>query len=284
MGLFKKKYSYTPPVHNDRPVYVSFSIDNTPYVDGEATIVVDSCLHNEYGAPIGWAAFPSYYNYTKDDFEILNTPFGHYFKDTSHPAKSRVTRIESDNYTHGLPDCSGKVAGFILPEKVVTVGRHLFTRTNVPIIVPPSLFVVEKNALSEYRGEYSYKIFDRIATYYEGAYYFGNERNPYHVLICANHNAERCIIHPNTRIIQESAFSDMIAVSYRRFNYNSLVIPRSVGYIGSQNCFSYIKNVEFENPDGWYEFASNDYRCGNSICGRPGHINFSDGLRRRIGG
>ena len=285
MLWFKKKNTYTPPNYNDRPVDVRFNIENNPYADGEATIKVDSCLYNQYGAAIGWAAFPTYYDYTKGEIEVINTPFGHYFKENSRPAKSRVTLIESNSYTHGLPDCSGKVAGFILPEKVITVGRHLFTQTNVSIIVPDSLFVVENNALSEYRGEHSYKIFDRIANYYEGAYYFGNERNPYHVLICANHNAERCIIHPNTRIIQDGAFSDMAVASYRKFDHiNSLVIPKSVGYIGRQNGSSYIKNVEFEDPNGWYEFADNDYRCGSSIWGKPTALNFYDGLRKRIGG
>ncbi len=283
MGLFKKKYKYTPPEYNDRPVYIIFSIGNTPYVDGEATIKVKPGLYNQYGAAIGWAAFPTYYDYIHDDIEILNTPFGHYFQDKSHPAKSVVTLIESESFTGGLPDCSGKIAGFILPEKVITVGKGLFTRTNVPIIVPDSLFVVERDALCRYEGEHSYKVFDRIANYYEGAYYFGNERNPYHVLICANHHAERCIIHPNTRIIQEGAFSEVVGGAVRKFtNINFLVIPKSVGYIGPQDCLLYMKKVEFEDSNGWYEFAENDYACGSSILGSPTALNFFDGLRKKI--
>ena len=282
MAWFTKKSSYTPPDYNDRPVEIRFTIENTPYADGEATIKVDRFLYNEYGAAIGWATFPKYYDYTKGAVDVVNTPFGYYFKDNSRPAKSRVTRIESDSYTGGLPNCSGKVAGFILPETVITVGRHLFSYANVPIIVPDSLWVVRGEGLYKCSGAQCSMTLDRIANYYEGAYYFGNERNPYHVLICANHEAERCIIHPNTRIIQEGAFSEG-GQPYRKFAHiNSLVIPKSVGYIGRQNCFSYIRNVEFEDPSGWYEFAYNDYVCGDSIWGKPNCLNFSDGLRKKV--
>lgn len=279
MGLFKKKPVYTPPVRNDRPVQLRYNIEKDTYRE-EATIIVDNKLQNKNGVPTEWLTFPKYFDYREEAAIPVNTPFGHYFKELYHEGKCRVTKIYCGKYgTSDLEYCHGYVKGFVLPETVVEVGG--FGQTHVPIIVPDGLRKVIGKGLYDYNGYLPG--LNRIANYYEGAWYFGNEKNPYHVLICADHEAEKCIIHPNTVIIQEDAFSRRYGNNqYRNFLISSLVIPASVKYIGRQDWCNYITDIQFEEPKGWYSILFSGYSIDGKIYGDATEVyQFCGGLKKK---
>lgn len=274
MGLFNKKPVYKAPVHNDRPIEIRFDIIDDPHEYGVAKLMVEPMVYNRYGAPVAWATFPSHKNFTEGKCTVRTTRFREYVEDTRHTVAHRITEISSN--FGGLPNCQDYVKGFIIPDTVEKITG--FGNTHVPIILPDGLKEVGGQGLYIVQSLYYTKELDQIANYYEGAWYFGSENNPYLVLICAYHEAERCIIHPNTRIIQQGAFERCFANNlYRNFRINSLVIPASVKYIGSQRSDLYITDVQFEDPDGWYEFDFTPRRLSRT----PDFRDFSSGLKKK---
>lgn len=157
----------------------------------------------------------------------------------------------------------------VIPNGVTRIGDRVFRSYMYNYIsVPDSVVSVGTEAFTYETGAIIY-----ARTEYNGAYYFGNEKNPYLILWkvkdASNSSYE---IHPDTKIIGESAFS-------RCTNLLSITIPESVVSI-AKNAFygctslssvtvlnpnTEIHNTAFDEPttpDSAYTLYENAYYLG----------------------
>ncbi len=109
----------------------------------------------------------------------------------------------------------------VLDDRVTEIGGYAFygAKNLKKITIPSSVTRIGKNAFKDCTSlEYNE---------YEGGYYLGNDENPYLVLCqVKNRRSSEFTIHPNCKIIYDSAFKDCV-------NVESLVIPNGVLDIGS---------------------------------------------------
>lgn len=115
--------------------------------------------------------------------------------------------------------CSS-LTNITIPHGVTRIGATAFYECEnlSNISVPDSIEYVGYEAFP-YCANIQYKAYDN-------AVYLGNSNNPYVVLIrCANDSITSCIIHPDAKIIHNSAFYDCT-------NLTSITIPAEIKMIG----------------------------------------------------
>ena len=129
----------------------------------------------------------------------------------------------------------------VIPEGVTRIGDRAFRGYQYKSISIPSSVVSV--------GEYAFtQLFDTTIsarTEYNGAYYFGNEENPYHILWRVIKNTDESYeIHPDTKIIANSAFAACKSLS-------SITIPESVEVIEKRAFYgcSMLSSVTISNPN-----------------------------------
>lgn len=137
------------------------------------------------------------------------------------------------------------------------------------ITIPDSLTSIGKYA---FEGCYSIKYNE-----YDNAYYLGNEKNPYVLLMKANGNSiNSCIINENTRIIYCYAFEGCSKLTSIKIPNNII----SIGYYAFNNCTS-IKNVYFlGNLENWcnISFGSTDDQLTFSSSSTDNPIYYTENL------
>ena len=109
-----------------------------------------------------------------------------------------------------------------IPDSVTDIGEHAFTRCEFleSITIPESVSYIGASAFSENESI--------DFNEYEGAYYLGNEENPYHTLVMVKNNgASSYKIHTNTKIIYSKAFAYCTSLTF-------IDIPEGVTHIGSE--------------------------------------------------
>ena len=111
-----------------------------------------------------------------------------------------------------------------LPDSVVKIGYDAFRGCK-------ALVDIRMSSNVSYIGTYAFLNSNNLKfNEYDNAYYLGNESNPYIVLVKAKaNNIASCVIHPDTKIINGSAFSST--------SITEITIPGGIVYIGD-NAFS----------------------------------------------
>ena len=110
-----------------------------------------------------------------------------------------------------------------IPESVTRIGAFVFGGcTNLKeLIIPDSIVSIDPCAFMDC-GE----IFNVPCNEYENAYYLGNEKNPYVVLLKAKDTTiKECTIHSNTKFVGSKAFKDCVALE-------KVEMPDKVVFIG----------------------------------------------------
>ena len=97
------------------------------------------------------------------------------------------------------------IAPISIPDSIETIGSSAFYCTVESITVPDKNFSVGSYAF----GNYAYSTPHLIMNEYGGAYYLGNDSNPYVMLVDVSwrYSADTITIHDQTRIICPGAFS-----------------------------------------------------------------------------
>lgn len=109
-----------------------------------------------------------------------------------------------------------------LPDGLIDIGESAFTRCEslTSISIPDSVTYIGALAFHESES-LTYKE-------YNGAYYLGNEKNPYHTLVNVKNTDEASYeIHPSTKVIYSKAFSHCTMLEF-------LDIPEGVKCIGAE--------------------------------------------------
>lgn len=109
-----------------------------------------------------------------------------------------VTGIGSNAFAH----CD-QLASVTLSDRVTTIGSCAFFGCSklTSITLPDSVMMVGSQAFDG-NNSLAYKKYDN-------AYYLGNDKNPYTVLVTAiNTDITTCTIHPDAKIIADGAFDD----------------------------------------------------------------------------
>ena len=109
----------------------------------------------------------------------------------------------------------------VLPEGVIELGENAFYHCDalVNLRIPDSLEIVGNDTFA-WCGNLN-------QTEYHGMHYIGNENNPYLVLMWADSEkiSENCVLHPDTKFIDDGAFSSCYALT-------SISIPASLLRVG----------------------------------------------------
>ena len=164
-------------------------------------------------------------------------------------------------------------------QPVVSIGDSAFAGCEelVSVTVPESVKSIGMSAFRDcyglkslsvpdgvmYIGSYAFDDCNRLQyNEYEDAYYLGNEKNPYVVLVETKYISKIAYnIHPETtRVICDSAFAVCETL-------NNVTIPESVKYIygyAFSEC-SLLTDVVFENPSGWRYSSKEEFEKGTEI-------------------
>ena len=143
-----------------------------------------------------------------------------------------ITLPESVTFIGDYAFCSANLSNIVLPGNLKHIGKYSFAHATIgPIIIPDSIETIGDSAFDECTvesitvpdknfsvgyhafGNYEYSTPYLILNTFDGAYYLGNESNPYVVLIDtlpskAAGDIESVTIHDQTKIICPGAFSD----------------------------------------------------------------------------
>ena len=126
-----------------------------------------------------------------------------------------------------------------IPDGVTTIGYSVFygCTSLTTVTIPDSVTSVSKDAFEDCTNlEYNE---------YDNAYYLGNEKNPYVVLMKAKSNdITSCIIPNGTKVIHYEAFSGCTSLT-------TVTIPDSVTSVG-EDAFKDCTNLEYNEYDNAY--------------------------------
>lgn len=193
---------------------------------------------------------------------------------TDENIKYRVLNKETieivNNYIDGHNSYSGNI---VIPEtitfgntfSVTNIARDAFTNCTslTSLSIPNSITHIDKDAFAGC-DNLDYNLYDN-------AYYIGNEKNPYVVLMEAkNKSITSCTINEGCRVIYDEAFSGCS-------NLTEIVFPESissVGYAAFNNCNA-IQKVEFASLESLFKinWLSDYYTVSNPLCYGQLYIN-----------
>lgn len=153
-----------------------------------------------------------------------------------HGYKSWMTSISlPEGITHignkAFEDC-GELKKIIIPKSIRSIGDFAFKqcRKLKKISIPNNIERVGKRAFGDYTfDDYDFIHYELVPACkkYHGAFYLGNEDNPYLVLIFAKINLKKCSVHKKTKIIADGAFNMC-------HNLETLTIPDGIQSIGNE--------------------------------------------------
>lgn len=131
----------------------------------------------------------------------------------------RLICFPQQHYLTAFEDATKRV--FEVPDGVTAIGDYAFfgAKNLTKITIPSSVTRIGKNAFKDCLGLQFNE--------YENGYYLGNEQNPYLVLIkTAERRVKNFTIHPDCKIIYDSAFKDAVSLE-------QIVVPNGVVDIGA---------------------------------------------------
>ena len=184
-----------------------------------------------------------------------------------------VTEIYYSYDKKGAFEGNTQITSVIIPGSVKSIGDRSFygcTALQKVYIEQGSLQVIDYafencNALQSFTVPDTITCFPSISiqesglTKYDNAYYLGNPGNPYLVLLRATDTAiTSCEIHPDTKIIARSAFSNCESLQ-------GIDIPEGVISIGSM-AFAYTKNLSSLTLPQSLRFVENTAFSKCKIC------------------